>query len=89
MAAITPEQLKDVVVHLSDKEFEELVEAREKAWDRQIEADAEAGKLINWPKKRCAIIAKGSASGFRETRFDVSQTHPQKTAIPLAIKIRL
>ena len=38
MAAITPEQLKDVVVHLSAKEFEELVEAREKAWDRQIEA---------------------------------------------------
>ena len=32
-------------MHLSDKEFEELVEAREQAWDRQIEADAEAGKL--------------------------------------------
>jgi hypothetical protein len=45
MAAITLEQLKDVVVRLSDKEFEELVEAREQAWDRQIEADAEAGKL--------------------------------------------
>ena len=45
MAAITLEQLKDVVVHLSDKEFEELVEAREQAWDRQIEADAEAGKF--------------------------------------------
>jgi hypothetical protein len=45
MVAITLEQLKDVVVHLSDKEFEELVEAREQAWDRQIEADAEAGKL--------------------------------------------
>ena len=45
MAAITLEQLKEVVVHLSDKEFEELVEAREQAWDRQIEADAEAGKL--------------------------------------------
>ena len=45
MAAITLEQLKDVVVHLSDKEFEELVEAREQAWDRQIKADAEAGKL--------------------------------------------
>ena len=45
MAAITPEQLKDVVVHLSAKAFEELVEAREKAWDRQIEADAEAGKF--------------------------------------------
>jgi hypothetical protein len=29
----------------TDKEFEELVEAREQAWDRQIEADAEAGKL--------------------------------------------
>ena len=43
MAGITLEQLKDVVVHLSDKEFEELVEAREQAWDRQIEADA--GKL--------------------------------------------
>jgi hypothetical protein len=28
------------------------------------------GSLINWPNKRCAIIAKGSASGFRETRFD-------------------
>jgi hypothetical protein len=39
------EQLKDVVVHLSDEEFEELVEAREQAWDRKIEADAEAGKL--------------------------------------------
>ncbi len=38
MAAITLEQLKEVVVHLSDKEFEELVEAREQAWDRQIEA---------------------------------------------------
>ena len=45
MAAITLEQLKEVVVRLSDKEFEELVEAREQAWDRQIEADAEAGKL--------------------------------------------
>jgi hypothetical protein len=45
MAAITLEQLKEVVVHLSDKEFEELVEAREQAWDRQIEADAEAGKF--------------------------------------------
>ena len=32
-------------MHLFDKEFEELVEAREQAWDRQIEADAEAGKL--------------------------------------------
>ena len=45
MVAITLEQLKDVVVRLSDKEFEELVEAREQAWDRQIETDAEAGKL--------------------------------------------
>ena len=45
MAAITPEQLKDVVVHLSDKEFEELVEVREQAWDRQIKAEADAGKL--------------------------------------------
>ena len=45
MAAITLEQLKNVVVRLSDKEFEELVEAREQAWDRQIETDAEAGKL--------------------------------------------
>jgi hypothetical protein len=45
MAAITLEQLKDVVVRLSDKKFEELVEAREQAWDRQIEADAEAGKF--------------------------------------------
>lgn len=34
-----------LVVRLSDKEFEELVEAREQAWDRQIEADAEAGKF--------------------------------------------
>jgi hypothetical protein len=45
MAAITLEQLKDIVVHLSDKEFEELVEAREETWDRQIEAGAEAGKF--------------------------------------------
>ena len=45
MAAITLEQLKDVVVRLSDKEFEELVEAREQAWDREIEADAKAGKF--------------------------------------------
>ena len=45
MAVITLKQLKDVVVRLSDKEFEELVEAREQAWDRQIEADTEAGKL--------------------------------------------
>ena len=45
MAAITLEQLKDVVVHLSDKELEELVQAREQAWDRQIGADAEAGKF--------------------------------------------
>jgi hypothetical protein len=45
MGAITLEQLKDIVVPLSDKEFEELVEAREQAWDRQIEADAEAGNL--------------------------------------------
>jgi hypothetical protein len=42
MTGITLEQLKDVVVQLSDKEFDELVEAREQAWDRQIEA---AGKL--------------------------------------------
>jgi Phage integrase family len=28
------------------------------------------GNWINWRKKRCAIIAKGSASGYRETRFD-------------------
>jgi len=28
------------------------------------------GNWINWRKKRCAIIAKGSASGSRETRFD-------------------
>ena len=45
MAGITLEQLKDVVVHLSDKEFEELVEVREQAWDRQIKAEADAGKL--------------------------------------------
>jgi hypothetical protein len=45
MAGITLEQLKDVVVHLSDEEFEELVEAPEQAWDRQIKADAEAGQL--------------------------------------------
>ena len=45
MAGITLEQLKDAVVHLSDKEFDEIVEAREQAWDRQIEADAEGGKL--------------------------------------------
>jgi hypothetical protein len=32
-------------VHLSDSEFEELVEAREQPWERQIEGDAEAGKL--------------------------------------------
>ena len=45
MVAITLEQLKDVIVHLSDKEFGELVEAREQAWDRQIQTDAEAGRL--------------------------------------------
>jgi hypothetical protein len=45
MATMTLEQLKDVVVRLSDKEFEELVKAREQAWDRQIEADAEAGQF--------------------------------------------
>jgi len=44
MAAITLEQLKDVVVRLSDKEFEELVEAREQAWDRQFKADAEVAR---------------------------------------------
>jgi hypothetical protein len=27
------------------REFEELVEAREQPWERQIEGDAEAGKL--------------------------------------------
>jgi len=43
MGTITMEELKNVVVHLSDREFEELVEAREQAWYRQIEADAEAG----------------------------------------------
>jgi hypothetical protein len=89
MAAITPEQLKDVVVHLSAKEFEELVEARKRHGTDRLKPTPKPGNLINWPKKRCAIIAKGSASGFRETRFDVSQTHPQKTVIPLAIKIRL
>jgi hypothetical protein len=45
MAAIILEQLKDVIVRLSDKEFEELVEAREQAWDRRIESDAGVGKL--------------------------------------------
>jgi hypothetical protein len=47
MAAITLEQLKEVVVHLSDKEFDLKNSWRrgEQAWDRQIEADAEAGKL--------------------------------------------
>src|SRR5271165_2768900 len=28
------------------------------------------GNWINWRKKRCAIIAKGSASASRETWFD-------------------
>jgi hypothetical protein len=70
MAAITLEQLKEVVVRLSDKEFEELVEAREQAWDRQIEADAEAGKFDQLAEEALVIIAKGSASGCRETRFD-------------------
>jgi len=28
------------------------------------------GNWINWRKKRCAIIAKGSASGSREARFE-------------------
>jgi len=60
-------------VHLSDREFEELVEAREQPWERQIEGDAEAGKLDQLAeegRKRCVIISKGSASGSRETWFD-------------------
>ena len=87
MAAITLEQLKEVVVHLSDKEFEELVEAREQAWDRQIEADP-AGNWINWRKKRCAIIAKGSASGSRETRFDLSPNFSTRIDICRRAKAR-
>ena len=51
MVAITLEQLKDVVLICPMKEFEELVEAREQAWDRQIEADAEAGKLDQLAKE--------------------------------------
>jgi hypothetical protein len=70
MAAITLEQLKEVVVHLSDKEFEELVEAREQAWDRQIEADAEAGKFDQLSEEALRDYRERSASGSRETRFD-------------------
>jgi hypothetical protein len=59
MAAITQERLKDVVVHLSDKECEELVEAREQVWDRQIEADAEAGKLDQLAKEALRDYREG------------------------------
>jgi hypothetical protein len=44
-ARASTERLKEVLVHLPDKEFEALLEAREQAWDQQIEADAQAGKL--------------------------------------------
>jgi hypothetical protein len=59
MAAITLEQLKDVVVRLSDKEFEELVEAREQHGTDRLKSTPKPGNWINWRKKRCAIIAKG------------------------------
>ena len=62
MAAITLEQLKDVVVRLSDKEFEELVEAREQAWDRQIETDAEAGKLDQLAEEALRDYREGKCS---------------------------
>ncbi len=64
MAAITLEQLKDVVVRLSDKEFEELVEAREQAWDRQIEADAEAGKLDQLGEEALRDYREGKCIGL-------------------------
>ena len=41
MAGITLEQLEDVVVHLSDEEFEELVEAWEQAARRSLESQRE------------------------------------------------
>ena len=65
--AITLEQVKDVVVRLSDREFEELVEEREQAWDRQIETDAEARKLDQLAEE---ALRDYRASGSRETRFD-------------------
>jgi hypothetical protein len=34
MSEITLDELKDAVVRLSEKEFQQLVEAREEAWDR-------------------------------------------------------
>jgi hypothetical protein len=60
MAAFTLEQLKDVVVHLSDKEFEELVEAREQAWDRQIEVDAQAGKMDQLTEEALSDYREGN-----------------------------
>ena len=44
-ARASTERLKEAFVHLPDKEFEALLEAREQAWDQQIEADAQASKL--------------------------------------------
>ena len=64
MTAITLEQLKDIVVHLSDQEFEELVEAREQAWDRQIEADAEAGKLNQLAEEALSDYREGKCIGL-------------------------
>ena len=78
MAAFTLEQLKEVVAHLSDKEFEELVEAREQAWDRQIEADAEAGKLDQLAEEALRDYREGKCvrlpCGF--IKLDRTPTHP-------------
>jgi len=66
MAGITLEQLKDVVVHLSDKSLKN-------SWRRgtdRLKPTPKPGNWINGRKKCGAIIAKGSVSGSRETRFD-------------------
>jgi hypothetical protein len=65
--------IKDVVAHLSDKKFEELVEAREQAWDRQIEADAEARKL--------GQLAKEALRDYRERKLSTIRCRSGKRQI--------
>jgi IS6 family transposase len=73
MAAITLEQLKDVVVHLSDKEFEELVEQDHRAIKRRVNASQCFRSF--WAAWRTLagyevihMIRKGQACGSAPTR---------------------
>jgi len=64
-ASLTCPPSEDVVVHLSDQEFEELVEAREQAWDRQIEA----GKFDQLGRSAARLSRSEVHQAPVETRF--------------------